>query len=56
MKPLEWPAKAATIDELLTVARDYALDLDGITHPEDIAVALTTAIDIAWRTVKPVQS
>ena len=56
MTPLEWPPPLDIVDELLDVARDYALSHDTITHPQDIANALTTAIEVAWRTVKPVQS
>ncbi len=48
-----WPPTEAVVDELLAIAKSYTLSLDRLNHPEDIAYALTTAIEVAWRAIKP---
>ena len=50
----EWPPKERIIGELLATAQSYATDAGNISHPQDIADALTTAIEVAWRTIRPV--
>lgn len=53
MTPQRWPPRDQVIDEILAIAESYARSRDNLDHPEDIAVAIIAAVEVAWRAIKP---